>query len=104
QLEDLTDRLSHVQPFLAELARDQSLVGISGLLRQALALERDGTHVGIDLPTALDRVSIAVEATTAGRPAPDPWGSALLGDALPAEARQRVIALNGKLDYGQLQS
>ena len=36
QLEDLTDRLSKVQPFLAEIARDQSLVGVADLLRQAL--------------------------------------------------------------------
>jgi len=102
QLEDLTDRLASVQPFLAELARDQSLLGISDLLRQALASERKGTGVGIDLATALDRVSTAVEATTRGRPAADPWGSALLGGAMPDEARQRVIELRGNLDYRQL--
>ena len=37
QLEDLTDRLGRVQPFLAQLARDQSIVGIADLIGQALA-------------------------------------------------------------------
>ena len=102
QLEDLTDRLSRVQPFLAQLARDQSVAGIADLLREALAAERAGTRTGVDLATAVDRVSDAVEATVAGRPAPDPWSSAILGDALPAEARQRVVALRPTLDYGTL--
>jgi hypothetical protein len=102
QLEDLTDRLSTLQPFLAELARDQSLVGIAGLLKQALAAERDGTRIGLDLSTALDRISGAVEATNAGRRAVDPWGTALLGGALPEEARRRVVELRPRLDYGTL--
>ncbi len=102
QLEDLTDRLSALQPFLAELARDQSLVGVAGLLRQALAAEREGTRTGLDVSTALDRISAAVEATNAGRPAIDPWGTALLGGALPAEARRRVVELRPRLDYGKL--
>ena len=102
QLEDLTDRLSALQPFLAELARDQSLVGIAGLLRQALASQREGTRIGLDLSTALDRISAAVEATNAGRRAVDPWGTALLGGAMPDEARRRVVELRPRLDYGTL--
>ena len=102
RLEDLTNRLARVQPFLAELARDQSLVGISTLLRDALAMQRDGTDVGLDLGTALDRITAAVNATTDRRPAIDPWGTALLGGALPAEARRRVVALRPRLDYGSL--
>src|SRR5512140_731265 len=49
QLEDLTDRLSHVQPFLASFARDQSLVGIADLLRQTLEASREGRVTGLDL-------------------------------------------------------
>jgi hopanoid biosynthesis associated RND transporter like protein HpnN len=102
QLDELTDRLSELQPFLAELSRDQSLVGIAGLLRQALAAQRDGERIGLDLSTALDRITAAVRATNAGGRAVDPWGSALLGGAMPAEARRRVVELRPRLDYGNL--
>jgi hypothetical protein len=102
QLEELTDRLSRIQPFLAHLARDPSLAGVADLLRQALASARAGRLPGIDLATTLDRVSAAIEATTAGRPAADPWGTALLGGSLPEEARRRVVALRPTLDYGTL--
>ena len=98
QLQDLTDRLSKVQPFLAELARDQSLVGIAGLLREALQAQRTGQATGLDLSTTLDRVSTVVEAATRGQRAPDPWGSAVLGGAMPAEARQRIVALRPAYD------
>jgi hypothetical protein len=101
-LDDLATRLGRVQPFLGGLARDQSLVGIAGVLGQALAASSEGTSVGLDLTMALDRISEAIEATTDHRPAADPWGTALLGGALPAEARQRVVALGGRLDYGTL--
>jgi hopanoid biosynthesis associated RND transporter like protein HpnN len=102
QLENLVDRLSTVQPFLAAFSRDQSLVTVSDLLRDALAAARSGQRLGLDLPLVLDRVSTAAEATVDGRPAPDPWGSALMGDALPPEARQRVVALRPVLDYSSL--
>jgi hypothetical protein len=102
QLDDLADRLSAAQPFLATLAKDQSVVSIADLLRDALAAAREGTRIGVDLAMTLDRISAAVEATTAQRPASDPWGSALLGNALPAEARRRVIVLRPKLDYRDL--
>jgi hopanoid biosynthesis associated RND transporter like protein HpnN len=91
-----------VQPFLATLARDQSLVGIGTLLRDVLATQREGTDVGVDLATALDRITRVIDATTDRRPAADPWGAALLGGALPDEARRRVIALRPHLDYGDL--
>lgn len=90
RLEDLTNRLARVQSFLATLARDQSLVGISTLLREVLTADTD---VGIDLATALDRITRAIDATTDRRPAADPWGAALLGGAMPEEAKRRVIAL-----------
>jgi hypothetical protein len=102
ELERLADRLSAVQPFLGELSHDQSAVGISRLLTQALAAKRSGADVGIDLAAALDRVSNAVEAAGAGRPAPDPWGDALIGGSLSEEAKHRVLTIHPKADFGNL--
>jgi len=102
ELEALADRLAAVQPFLAELARDASVVGVSDLLAKAVKARRDGTDVGMDLAGALDRVSTAVEAAEQGRAAPDPWGDALIGGSLSEEARHRVIALRPNSKFDQL--
>ena len=102
QLEELTDRLSHVQPFLASFARDQSLVGLADLLRQTLEASRQGRVTGLDLVPMLDRVRTVMEAVAAGRRAPDPWGAAIMGAALPAEARQRLVAVRPVHDVGEL--
>ena len=92
ELEAFVDRLAAVQPFLAEIARDPSLVGLGGLLRQALAAQRDGEDLGMDLGAALDRVSAAAEAAREGRAAPDPWGDALIGGEMSEAARHRVVS------------
>jgi hopanoid biosynthesis associated RND transporter like protein HpnN len=102
QLEDLTDRLSHVQPFLASLARDQSLVGVVDLLRQALEAAREGRVTGLELPPVLDRIRGVVDAVADGRRAPDPWGAAVMGAALPAEARQRIVAVRPVRNTGEI--
>ena len=102
QLQDLTDRLSHVQPFLGSFARDQSLVGISDLLRQVLEAEREGRTTGVDLGPVLDRVRVVIEAVARGQRAPDPWGAAIMGAALPAEARQRLVAVRPVRDLGEI--
>lgn len=103
QLEELTDRLSHVQPFLASFARDQSLVGVADLLRRTLEATREGRVTGLDLAPALERVRGVVDAVTDGRRAPDPWGAAVMGAALPAEARQRIVAARPVHDEGEIQ-
>jgi hopanoid biosynthesis associated RND transporter like protein HpnN len=102
QLEELTDRLSRVQPFLSAFARDQSLVGIADLVRQALEAERQGRATGLDLVPVLDRVRSVVEAVADGRRAADPWGAAIMGAALPAEARQRIVAVRPLRDTGEI--
>lgn len=102
QLEELADRLATVQPFLAEIARDASAAGISDLLRKAVDARRDGADVGMDLASALGRVSTAVEAAAEGRASPDPWGDALIGGSMSEDARHRVVALRPRTDFDEL--
>jgi hopanoid biosynthesis associated RND transporter like protein HpnN len=102
QIDALGDRLSAAQPFLGALAKDESLAGVAGVLGDALKAAQEGTEIGVDLPRVLNGVSEVIEATVEGRAVPDPWSSALLGDALPAEARRRLIVLRPRLDYGDL--
>jgi hopanoid biosynthesis associated RND transporter like protein HpnN len=93
QLEELADRLAAVQPFLAQIARDPSAVGIADLLAKAVEAKRAGTDVGMDLTAALDKVRIAVDAAAQDRPSKDPWGDALIGGSSSEDARHRVISI-----------
>ncbi|HEY8153977.1 MAG TPA: MMPL family transporter, partial [Myxococcota bacterium] len=102
ELEDLTDRLAAVQPFLAEIARDPSATGVSDLLRRAVLASHDGTDVGLDLAAALDRVSTAALAAAAGRASPDPWGDALIGGSLSEPERNRVLTIRANSDFDDL--
>ena len=102
ELEAFTDRLAAVQPFLAEVGRDPSVVGIAGLLEQAVEAGSAGTDVGLDLAGALDRVTRGVEAAADGRPAPDPWGDALIGGSLSENARHRVVSASPIENFDEL--
>jgi uncharacterized protein len=102
ELESFADRLAAVQPFLAEVGRDASAVGIAGLLTQAVEAGSAGTDVGLDLPAALDRVTRGAEAAVAGRRAPDPWGDALIGGSLSESARHRVVSLSPYEHFDEL--
>jgi len=102
ELEEFVDRLAAVQPFLAEVARDPSVVGLSDLLRRALAAKREGESLGMDLGGVFDRLSAATEAAEAGRAAPDPWGDALIGGEISESARFRVVSAIARRSFGEL--
>jgi uncharacterized protein len=102
ELEELANRLAAVQPFLAEIARDASAVGISDLLAKAVDAKRGGADVGMDLAAALDRVRIAVDAAALDRASRDPWGDALIGGSSSEDARHRVISILPNAAFDEL--
>ncbi|MFQ5667167.1 MAG: MMPL family transporter, partial [Candidatus Binatia bacterium] len=102
ELEDLADRLADVQPYLAELAADESLRGNVAVLGKALDAVRTGTAIGFDLVAVLDRVRAAVDATLDGRPYEAPWRDVLFGHAAWASKRRQFLDLKPSLDFGAL--
>ena len=102
EIESFADRLAGVQPFLAEVGRDASVVGIAELLAQAVEAGSAGTDVGLDLAGALDRVTRGVEAAVAGQQAPDPWGDALIGGSLSESARHRIVSASPYEHFDEL--
>src|SRR4029453_18969652 len=72
------------------------------LLRQALEAAREGRATGLELPPVLDRIRGVVDAVAEGRRAPDPWGAAVMGAGLPAEARQRIVAVRPVRNTGEI--
>ena len=78
ELQDLSDNLAEVQPFLARLARDPTLRGLFEVLGDALDAAADGEQV--DIEPVLTRVNAALEALRDGRPYRLSWQELMSGD------------------------
>ncbi|MBT8135930.1 MAG: MMPL family transporter [Gammaproteobacteria bacterium] len=98
ELEDLSDRLSQVQPFLARLARDPTAAGLFNTLGNALTI--DGPE--IDVTPLLGDIADVVESVSAGQPEPLSW-QALMAGPDNAASRRSVVILRPRLDFSQLQ-
>ena len=78
ELQDLSDNLAEVQPFLARLARDPTLRGLFEVLGDALDAADDGDEV--DIEPVLIRINAALEALRDGRPYRLSWQQLMSGD------------------------
>ena len=110
ELQDLSDSLAEVQPFLAKLARDPSLRGLFGILAEALDAREDGEQV--DINPILIRINSAIEALQDNKPWRMSWQELMSGEAQDEQAEagqpgagagkstyREFIVLQPKLDY-----
>ena len=108
ELQDLSDNLAEVQPFLARLARDPSLRGLFEVLADALDALEDGEE--IDINPVLTRINAALEAVQDNRPYRLSWQELMSGDE-PGQTGppgagagktpyREFILTQPKLDYG----
>ena len=107
ELQDLSDSLAEVQPFLAKLARDPSLRGLFGVLTEALDAREDGEDV--DINPILTHINAAIEALQDNRPFRMSWQELMSGDnpgdaGAPGAGAEKAtyrefIVLQPKLDY-----
>ena len=108
ELQDLSDNLAEVQPFLARLARDPSLHGLFEVLADALDALEDGEE--IDINPVLTRINAALEAVQDNRPHRLSWQELMSGDE-PGQTGppgagagktpyREFILTQPKLDYG----
>ena len=98
ELQDLSDNLAEVQPFLARLARDPTLRGLFEVLGDALDAAADGEQV--DIEPVLTRVNAALEALRDGRPYRLSWQELMSGDSAGQTPHREFIVLQPQLDYG----
>ena len=110
ELQDLSDNLAEVQPFLAKLARDPTLHGLFEVLVEALDALEDGEQ--IDLNPILTRINAALEALRDKRPVRMSWQELMSGTGSdeagpPGNGAEKTpyrefILTQPKLDYGGL--
>ena len=96
ELDDLTDSLAKVQPFLAGLSSDQSLRGIFSMLRNAV--EAGMNKADLDLSSLFDRLSAAIEAALNQRRYEISWLELMRGEGSKPDERRRLIIVQPRLD------
>lgn len=101
-LQDLSDQLAAMQPFLAGLARDPSLRGLFDLLSAAMEAVEEGAD--IELEPVLAQLNAAATALQANRPFRVSWQTLMTGGAAgadsPARVQRQFILLRPRLESG----
>ena len=100
-LQDLSDQLAAMQPFIAGLARDPSLRGLFDLLSAAMEAVEDGAD--LELEPVLEQLDDAAAALQANRPFRVSWQTLMTGGAAPTAAdptQRQFILLRPRLEQG----
>jgi hypothetical protein len=101
ELEDMSDRLAEVQPFLGRLTRDPSLRGLFEMLEEALRAKLDDGRE-IELGPMLRRTQAAARAAIDGQRHVLSWQELLRDETSSLEDRRQFLVLQVQLDYGKL--
>jgi len=103
ELDALSDHLTRVQPYLAELSRDGSLRGYVGILGEAV---EQAAHVDDDaaqLAGVLDHLSVAFESATRGDPHRLSWTDLILGEEGKPDDLRRFVMVEPRMDFSAYQ-
>jgi hopanoid biosynthesis associated RND transporter like protein HpnN len=99
ELNELSDHLTRVQPYLAELSRDGSLRGYVRILGDAVEAAAESEDHGAELVGVLDHLSTAFEAASAGRPHRVSWTDLILGQESTPDDLRRFLMVEPRVDY-----
>lgn len=99
-LQDLSDTLSQAQPFIGRLYQETNLSGFFSIFEDAL-LNSDTQELPVDLPSLLNKVSLALHKTLNGDNALLSW-EALITDQKPFASGNGFILALPKFDYTQI--
>jgi len=103
KLEDLSDHLAEVQPFLGTLMADQSLGGFFSMLTTAMdAVEKGDVGEGFELAPVLNGVRDAGNAALEGRFYRLSWQDLMLGKKSAPGRRRRFIVVQPRLSFAEL--
>jgi len=103
ELDELSDHLTQVQPYLAELTRDGSLRGYVGILGDAVEHAASLDDDDEELAGVLDHLAEAFEAATQGDPHRLSWTDLILGEESSDDDRRRFVMVEPRVDYAAYQ-
>jgi hopanoid biosynthesis associated RND transporter like protein HpnN len=100
ELQDLSDRLAEIQPFLSKLTEDQNIRGLFTMLEKAIRAKLDGENV--ELSSLIMQINAAFDAISANQSYQLSWHSLMAGEELDKEIYREFIILQPELDYSDL--
>ena len=103
ELQDMVDRLSMAQPFLARLSRDQSVGGLFELLDEAGEAAHSGDIEGSILGDTFEAVSGAIDRYLDGGGTPMSWQQLLDARETDEQIHRRFILVRPVVDFSRLQ-
>jgi hopanoid biosynthesis associated RND transporter like protein HpnN len=99
-LQDLSDHLATVQPFLALLVDDPTLPGLFDTLREGIDSREDQDF--LELSDAFDLIAAALNSYQQGRYSPLSWQQLMTGEKPTSDLLRSVVVLRPKLDYSKM--
>jgi hopanoid biosynthesis associated RND transporter like protein HpnN len=100
ELQDLSDRLAEIQPFLSKLTEDQNIRGLFTMLEKAIRAKLDGEIV--ELSPLIMQINTAFDAISANQSYQLSWHSLMAGEELDKDIYREFIILQPELDYSDL--
>jgi len=100
ELQDLTDRLAEIQPFLSKLTEDQNIRGLFTMLEKAIRAKLDGETV--ELTPLIKQINASLDAVSANQSYQLSWYSLMAGEELDKDVYREFIILQPELDYSDL--
>lgn len=98
-IEQLSNHLAKVQPFLSEVSTDQSIRGTFNLLDLAL---RNGKDAELELGSVFDRLAEALQGYLGGSSTPMSWIEVMSGKDSKTEDKRVLMEVMPKIEYSTL--
>ncbi len=100
ELQDVSDHLAEIQPFLSRLTEDQNIRGLFTMLEEAIHAKLDGESV--ELSPLIKKINESFDAVLANEPYQLSWHSLMAGKELDKDVYREFIILQPELDYSDL--
>ena len=102
ELEELTDNLASVQPFLGLLSQDLSLKNFFSILDEFVTQSADEISDNERMLLLFDRLSDALDNTLSGKPYHLSWQEIMLGKTVEKSQLRQFIIVKPYIDYSSL--
>ncbi|MDQ6987998.1 MAG: MMPL family transporter [Mariprofundaceae bacterium] len=100
KLEDMSEKIAEIQPFLGTLSSDPSLRGLFSVLERAV---NDHEHdIQTDIAPLLRQISTAIKKNMQQQRYLLSWQEAMQGNGKDSAARQQFIVVRPHMDFGAL--